>query len=192
MRKTIAAAAVAAASIALGGVAGATLGAPSPADDGDVPGWVEEALSGLVDDQTITQGQADAVEAALDEARPERGPGRRGHFRLTAAAEALDMTEAELHAALEEGQTLAEVAEANDVEVEDLIDALVAAQQEHLAEAVEAGRLTQEEADEILAGAEERVTALVNGELPRLQHRAGGPGRPGGRWMAPDEDAAAA
>jgi hypothetical protein len=37
---------------------------------------------------------------------------------------------------------------------------------EHLAQAVADGRLTQAQADERLAGAQEKFTALVNGQMP--------------------------
>lgn len=173
MRKTIAAATVAA-SLTAGTFAGAALGAPviaGAADaTGEAAGWVQEALDGLVDDGTITEGQADAVETALEEARPERGPGRRfahrAHVALSAAADALGISETELRDALAEGRTMAEVADAQGVDVQSVVDALVAEKQARIADAVADGRLTQDQADEILAEVVERVTARVNGERP--------------------------
>jgi polyhydroxyalkanoate synthesis regulator phasin len=187
MRKTLAAATVAA-SLVAGGVVGAVVGTPSLASAAETTAgaasWVQEALTGLVSDGTITQAQADAVEAALDEARPERGHGPGGgfgdHVGLSAIAEALQMTEDEVRAGLAEGQTIAELAAEAGVDPQAVIDAIVAAQQERLAEAVEAGELTQEEADELLADAEERAAAIVNGEAPAFGGRGGhhhGPGR---------------
>jgi hypothetical protein len=88
------------------------------------------------------------------------------------------MTEEELRTALEpEGTTLAQVAEDRDVPVDTLVDALVQAEEERVAEAVEEGRLTQEEADERLADVEERVTERVNSAAP--PHGAGHRGGPG-------------
>lgn len=140
-------------------------------------GWVAEALSGLVEDETLTQEQADAVQEALEEARPRRGPGVGRHLRGEGVvADALGVTPEELHEALADGSTIAEVAESEGVDVQVVIDAVVADMSEHLADAVEDGRLTQEEADERLEGAEERATALVNGERPE-----GGPGHGPGR-----------
>ncbi len=139
--------------------------------------WLSDTLAPLVENGTITQEQADAVIAALREARPEgRGPGgplrERLGAKLDAAASALGMTADELRAELQGGSNLAEVAEARGVDVQAVIDALVADLETKVAEKLAAGDITQEQADEILANANERVTAMVNGEGPR-----GGPGR---------------
>ena len=73
------------------------------------------------------------------------------------------MTEDELRAALEtDGTNPAQVAEDQGVEVGTLVDALVKAEQDRIAQAVEDGRLTQEQADEWLADQEERVTERVD------------------------------
>jgi hypothetical protein len=93
------------------------------------------------------------------------GPGARGRH-LEAAAEAIGIEPDALRAELEDGKTLAEVAQAHGVEVQALVDALVADANEHLDEAVANGRLTQEEADEKKANLQERITARVNGERP--------------------------
>ena len=94
------------------------------------------------------------------------------------------MTEDELHTALDaEGATLASVAEQQGVAVEALVDAMVAAGQEGIAQAVEGG-MPQEVADERLAGLEERVTEWVNSTH---EDRPWGGGR-GGRWGGPDDD----
>jgi len=206
MRKTIAAATVGA-SLAVGGLAGSALGGPSVADAANLAaaqdttdttdttagdeadgraGWVDEALSGLVEDGTLTQEQADAVEQALEDARPE-GFGHRGgglHADLSTVAEALGVSEDDLRTALEDGQSLAEVAEEQGVDTQEVVDAIVAAQQERLDEAVADGDLTQERADEIAADAEERAIALVNGEMPAFDGH-GGPGGPGGHRGGP-------
>lgn len=167
MKKTIAVAAVTA-SLAVGGLAGSVLGVPGVAGAASTAssaaGWVGDALSGLVDDGTITQEQADAVEEALAEARPERGPLQHLRDGLTTVAEELGMTVDELRTALQDGQTIAQVAEAEGVELQTLVDALVASQLERLDQAVADGRLTQAQADQIAAGAEERITAMLNGD----------------------------
>lgn len=188
MRRSIAAATVAA-SIAIGGLGGAVLGAPGLAGAAEsatgAASWVQDALSGLVDDGTITQAQADAVGTALEEARPERRFGH-GGFRMHLGSEvltdALGVTEDELRTALQEGKTIAEVAEAEGVALDAVIDALVAEHETHLDERVAAGDLTQAQADERLEGARERITAMVNGERPERPAFGGhrGFGRRGG------------
>jgi hypothetical protein len=193
LRKTITAATVVA-SIAAGGVAGAVIGAPTIAGAGETAtgaaGWVRDALSGLVEDGTIDQGQADAVATALEEARPERSlrhPHLRHHLGLEGVAESLGMTQEELRDALRDGRTVADVAGERGVDVQVVVDAIVAAQRARVDEAVAAGELTQERADEILGGAEERATALVEGELRMRDGRRGHDGPFGGERRGHDE-----
>jgi transposase-like protein len=140
--------------LAGGGVAGVMLGTPglSSAQDGT--------------DQTAAATPSNA------------GPG--GHVRgegLATAAEALGMTEAELRTALEGGSSIAQVAEAEGVDLQTVIDALVAAGTERL--------------QELEASLPDRVTELVNRTdwADHRGHHDGGPGGPGGR--GPGLDAAA-
>jgi lambda repressor-like predicted transcriptional regulator len=128
-----------------------------------------------VSDGSITQEQADEVASTFVEAGVDHGGGHRGGgFALSAGATALDMTEDELRTALEaDGTTLADVAGEQGVEVDALVDALVVAQQERIAAAVEDGRITQEQADERLADLEERVTERVTSEAPVGGHGHG-------------------
>lgn len=138
--------------------------------------WLSETLAPLVADGTITQAQADAVIAAIQEARPDHGV--RAHrfglgVNLETAATAIGISTEDLRTALQGGQSLAEVAQANGVEVQTVIDAFVADLQTHLAARVASGDLTQAEADEKLANATERITAMVNGDFP---DRPFGPG----------------
>jgi polyhydroxyalkanoate synthesis regulator phasin len=145
---------------------------------------ITDALAGLVDDGSITQDQADEVATTLSEAGiGGRGGHHGGRLDLEAAATALDMTEDELRTALEaDGTTLADVAGEQGVAVDALVDALVTAQQDRIAQAVEDGRLTQEEADERLADLEEQVTERVNSD-------DWGPGRGHGGRGHGDDDA---
>lgn len=182
MRTRLAAATVAASLIG-GGVAGAlvftpTLAAAQDAAEedggGDATGLgthIRSALDPLVADATITAAQADAVTETLVASGPDggrrRGAGHLGHgARLDTLAEALGLGVDELRAALGGGQTLAEVAEANGSSVEALVDELLAALDERLADVVAEGDLTQVEADERRSTAEERITAMVEGEAP--------------------------
>jgi hypothetical protein len=174
MRRKIVTAAVAA-SIAAGSFTGVAMGAPALAGavDSAAAGvsWVQEALGGLVADGTISQAQADAVEAALDDACPADGLGRGrggpgGRVDLAAVASSLGISEEEVRAALDEGRSLADLATAAGVDVQAVIDAIVAVEAQHLEEHVAAGELTREDADARLADAEERAAAIVDGDVP--------------------------
>lgn len=136
---------------------------------------VKSALAPLVANGTITQAQADAVIAALDAARPAKGPGGKGgrhaFKNLDAAARALGMTVEDLRTALVGGKSLATIAGEKGVAVSAVVDALVADLKAHLDEHVASGRNTQAEADRKLANARTRIEAFVNGTAP-----AGGPG----------------
>ena len=152
--------------------------------DGLVDALVADAkkkLDAAVKAGRITQSHADEMLADLKEhltdfvngrlpARP-LGPGP-GGFRhhggpdLEAAADYLGLTEEQLRTELRNGKTLAEVAKAHGKTADGLVDAVVAEAKTKLDAAVEAGRLTRAEADDMLAGLRERVTDLVNGRFP--------------------------
>ncbi len=110
--------------------------------------------------------------SATADAAGEQEHGREGHGPrgerpgLETVMTVLDLTEDELKAAREAGTTLAELADQQGVEVADLIDALVAEAEEHIAEHVADGDLTQAEADERLVDLEQHITDRVNGVEP--------------------------
>jgi len=154
---------------------------------------ITDALADLVADGTITQDQADKVAAALDESDALRpggpgGPGGHGgmvRLDLDAAADALGLTPAELRDALAtEGTTLSDVAEEQGVETSTLVDALVAAGEDRIDQAVTDGRLTQEQAEELREALPERVAAAI--EMEFRGERGHGPGR---RGHLDDDDA---
>ncbi|MGY1728628.1 hypothetical protein ACI79J_16800 [Geodermatophilus sp. SYSU D01062] len=175
--------------LAVGGLA---LAAPAMADDDTTPETsatsavdrIRDALTGLVDDGSITAEQADEVATTLGEA----GLGDHGHgggpgrgLDLSVAAGTLGLSEDDLRTALEaDGASLASVAEEQGVAVDDLVAALVQAGQDRLDDAVADGRLTQEEADERAAGLESRVTDLVERTDVDLDGPRGGRGGPDG------------
>ena len=104
------------------------------------------------------------------------GPGfhHGGRFGgLDAAASYFGLTEAQLRTQLESGKTLAAVAKAQGKSVDGLVQALVDAAKTKLAAAVAAGRLTQSQADSMLAGLKAHATGLVNGTAPRFGFRHG-------------------
>ena len=109
-----------------GGVAGALLGTPG--------------TSGAQESTATTSEDGDGTAGRV---------GHRGKHTDVAAA-ALGMTVEELEAELEVGKTVAEVAAVEGVDVDTVIDALVAAATENI---------------------RERITARVNGERPERAHR---------------------
>lgn len=76
---------------------------------------------------------------------------RLGSAKLTTIAQALSMTEAELRAELQAGKSVADIASAKGVALETIVNAVIAEQTTALNEAVAAGRITQAQADAILA-----------------------------------------
>ena len=123
----------------------------------------------------------------------ERGPrGQRGFRNSETVTETLGLTVDELQEAREAGQSLADLATAQGVDVDTLVQAIVDDVEERVAEHVAEGDLTQEEADEKLANAEERVTERVNtapGEGDGERGPRGPRGPRGG--VAPADDAGA-
>ena len=209
MRKQLAAVGLTA-GLAVGGVAGfaftsgtaavgaqdettttAPVSAPTKADRPDRSGRIQETLRPLVEDGTITQAQADAVVKAISDAGPPQGgqggpggrDGQRGGPGAEAAATALGISADDLRTELQSGKSIADVASEKSVDVQTVIDAMIADLKTHLDEEVASGTHTQAEADQRLADATEHITAMVNGEKP-----AGGPGQDG---QAPPADAPA-
>lgn len=78
------------------------------------------------------------------------------------AAGAIGISETDVTTALAGGKSLADVARANNVDVQKVIDALVADAETELADQVKSGSLTQAQADQQKAGITQRVTNQVN------------------------------
>jgi lipoate-protein ligase A len=72
----------------------------------------------------------------------------------------------ELRTELRSGKTIAQVASDKGVDVQDVIDALVADVKQHLDEEVASGEHTQAEADAKLAEVTARITDRVNNGKP--------------------------
>ncbi len=135
---------------------------------------LENRVDAAVEAGRLTTEQGDAIKARIESGELPifGGPGPRGFshhggpFALDAAASYLGLTEAELRSELEDGKSLAQVARDRDKSVDGLGDAMVAEAKQHLDADVEAGRLTQAQADSMLADLRERITDLVNGRFP--------------------------
>jgi hypothetical protein len=150
---------------------------------------LEDAAKAAANDQVdaaleegrITEEQAERLRERIEEGdspflfgsplfgRPDFGPPIFGGFHhgraigtnLEAAAEYLGLTRAELRERLEEGQSLAEIARAEDKSVDGLKQALLRDAEQRLNDAVEDGELTRERANEMLERLRGRIDELV-------------------------------
>ncbi len=172
------------------GLAGAQDEAPAAAEveRPDAGERVGEVLAPLIADGTLTQSQADAVTDAFVTAGEQRQAERqerqgerqdnREEQQAALAAE-LGISVDDLTEALQSGQTLAEVAEANGSSAEAVIAFMEGELADHLAESVANGDIDQERADEIAANASERIAERVNDGGGHEGRRGRGPGRGG-------------
>jgi hypothetical protein len=112
--------------------------------------------------------------------KPPDGPGPKGFGiegrgpGLDAAATALNMTADELRTELEGGKTIAQVAGEKSVDVQTVIDAMVADASARLDQAVADGKLTSDEAAQRKADLANHIADFVNNGHPK----GPGPGRP--------------
>lgn len=126
----------------------------------------------------ITQAQADAMKAAINAGNYplglpfgggpgfRHGFGLRGGGFLDAAATYLGLTREQLRTQLQSGKSLADVARAQNKSVDGLKQAIIAAVQSKLDQAVKNGRLTSDEESQILAKLKASIDDPVNGTLP--------------------------
>jgi polyhydroxyalkanoate synthesis regulator phasin len=145
---------------------------------------LKKALKNRIDEAVaegrLTEEQANRLEERLDanEYPFLAGFGLRGHrhgdfghrrgfARLETAASHLGMSQEELREELREGKTLAEIAREQGKTAAGLVQLLVAVQTKRIDEAVDDGRITEEQATELKEGLDERMHALVDGELRR-------------------------
>jgi ferredoxin len=143
--------------IGLGTLASAQYGGDDPTID-STEDTTDDTTGDVADDVGPT-----GFQAAPDGEGPQNGErGRRGGRHNEAIAETLGITVDDLQAAREAGQTLAEVAEAQGMTADDVVAAIVADAEEHLAEEVAEGELTEDEAATRLAEITERATEKVN------------------------------
>lgn len=148
----------------------------------DLSNALKQALKNRVDeavkDGRLTKQQGAEMKRRIDAgAVPFLGLGRGFGFRhhdrdfvfhgkLEAAAKYLGMSDAQLHETLSSGKSLAQVARDRGKSVDGLVDAMLADPKQKLDDAVKAGRLTDAERDDMVAGLTKRITDLVNGRFP--------------------------
>ena len=181
----------------------------------------EQVLDEAVDQGLLTEEQRDRMQERFEDGAGPGNMGPRGMFPggelpeggfhgrgmkgmpfgpmraadggpLAAAANALDMTEDDLLAAMQEGKTIAALAEEKGVELDTIADAYVEQMSEHLSQAVTDGKLTQEQVDQMLETARERFLDMLDQTWPDGEHhrfpRGGRPGWPGSDEVLPGQD----
>lgn len=164
---------------------------------------LSEILTELVEEDVITQDQADRIEEAIEERgkahfdqRGHRFRGYGGFATKPGLADILGLTPEELREALADGMTLGEIAdETEGVSRRDLIDALVEAGNERIDAALAAGRITEDEAAALREQVAEHAEDMIDVEVPDEGCRGRGfrgHGRGFGRFGPPTgEDASA-
>jgi len=164
---------------------GMTLAEIVTANGGDIQVVIDEALASAserlaqaVENGRITQERADELLADLEtlitEGVSRDFPGRPGLLGLVrngerglleSVADATGLSAREIMPLLRDGMTLAEVITANGGEVDAVIADAVADAAARINEAVENGRLTQEQADELIANLETLFTNSIDETL---------------------------
>jgi hypothetical protein len=162
----------------------------------------EDVLADAVAEGLLTEEQAERMQERMDQGfgpqgrdKGFRGPrgglmGHAGKSLLDLIADELGMSAQDLFAELRDGKSIADVIGESDqdVDVDSIIDAYLAQLAERLAEAVDAEKITQAQADAMLERAEEMVPDLLNntweGRFPG-GFRDGG--RPGPMWGVPGQ-----
>ncbi len=205
---------IVAAAVAVLGLAVVTIGgAVTSAQEGDGPfgsflskvadklGVTQDELETAFKDARIETIDEAVAEGRLTDAQAERlreggfpfhrRLHRAGGHILDAAADVLEMEKDDLVAELREGNALADVAAAQGIGVDGFKAQLLAEVQADIDAKVADGTITQEQADRLSEGLEERIDIIVNaqpgeGGFGGPRHRRGGLGGP---WHAPLDEA---
>ena len=153
----------------------------------------EQVVGEALDEGWLTEEQAERMQERFEQGpggrmgggfmkAPRGFMGRGGSSLIGVAAEALDMSFEDLHAELQDGKSIAEVAEAQGVDTQDIIDTYLAQLEENLTQAVEDGKITQNQADWMLEQATENAPEQLENAF---EGRFPGGKRPGGMLRFP-------
>ena len=160
----------------------------------------DETIDEAVAEGSLTEEQAERMKERGEEGGllfagpgPGQRPNGKGHHVIDAALQLLDMEKDELRQQFSEGNSLAEIAEAQGMNAEEFEVELAGVIQAEIEERVASGDITEEQADRVLAGLEEHVDRVVNRDPDDgPPHRGGGfgglrqgPGGFGGPWHGP-------
>ena len=134
----------------------------------DLETAIQEARIETID-EAVAEGRLTEERAARLKERAAEGGRlfprfRRGHGHVVdAAAEVLDIPKDELIEGLKDGSSLADLAEAQGMSVEEFSGALLTQVQAQLDDQVAEDKLTREQADQMLQRFEENIDRIVNG-----------------------------
>jgi len=138
-----------------------------------------EATTKLASVTAKATERVNSVQPARGEGNGPRGGPKGPGKNVAAIASVLKLTEAELKTQMQSGKTLAQIATAQSVSVQSVINVLVADMQAHIAEELASGKITQAQATTKLAGVTAKATERVNnlpparGEGTRGNHNNG-------------------
>ena len=149
------------AALGLTSIASASLGSSAPAVDGNPTELMPQAAPS---DDNGTTSMREGM---------RRGPVTEN------LAKVLDLTVDELHAELASGKTIAQIAEAQKVDIDDVTKVMISDFKAHLDEEVASGEHTQAEADAKLAKFTENVDTIVTTAIGRGHGGKDGHGRHG-------------
>jgi hypothetical protein len=153
-------------------------GSPTPSPSDEDTGEQGEDDSGDTEDDTDPGGDDAEGSEGDDDDNGRRGCGGGKYLIKEAAAEVLGITEDDLIAGLRDGQSLAQIAEAQGMSVADFRAALLENVTADLQAALDAGDITQEQFDDKVAELNANIDEIINAE--------GGVRFRGGRGPAPD------
>ncbi|MEK3741636.1 hypothetical protein NST23_02840 [Brevibacillus sp. FSL K6-0770] len=129
----------------------------------------------------MNENAAERVKEMVQNTHQDRGPGKGFGFGFGGGFDKneellslLKLDADKLGEELKAGKSLAAVAEAQGVSVDDLVSLLVEQQEAKLKEAVTAGKLTQEQADKMNENAADRVQKMVEGSFTKGAFRGHG------------------
>ena len=140
------------------------------------PQAVIDALVAAANDRA-TQRAEQFVNETGSGAQGDGHHGRRARVAgaaLETAADTIGIERADLVAAIRDGQTVAAVAQAHNVDPQAVIDALVAQANDKIDQALANERIDQARADELKTKASERAEKFVNDTRQPGEHAGGG------------------
>ncbi len=131
-------------------------------------------------------GLQERVTNAVNADPSERKGNRRGNRgeKAEALGEALGLSVEELREGFAAGNSIADMAVAQGLDVDDVVDELVANAMERVDAALAEGKIDADRAAEITEGLEEKITERVNADPSERSER----GRGGNRGAAADDD----